>query len=99
MSKLITVERAKQEIKRLQHYIDLVESYPGDTTENRVIKEYAKTNSIVKVTENLKLEREYVTSIIKSKGKDELHKLMRSGYMEKTKSNRKKISADVFMVR
>jgi hypothetical protein len=90
MSKLITVERAKKEIQRLQHYVDLVESYPVDKLENLVIKEYALTNSIVKVTEKLSLEREYVTAIIKSRGNDELHKILRNGYMSKTKANRSK---------
>lgn len=49
MSKLMTVERAKNEIKRLQEYVDLVESYEAESLENMIIKEYAYTNSIVGV--------------------------------------------------
>jgi hypothetical protein len=46
MEKLITVRRAKEEIKRLQEYIDLAESYEADTLEKLIIKEYAFTNSM-----------------------------------------------------
>jgi hypothetical protein len=88
MTKLITVDRAKAEIKRLQEYVYLVESYRADTVVQSIIKEYAITNSIAKVTENLNLDREYVTSVIKRRGSDELHKLVRSGYMYKTKPHR-----------
>ncbi len=33
MPKLITVKRAKEEIERLNHYINLVEAYETDTIE------------------------------------------------------------------
>ncbi|SMQ75928.1 hypothetical protein SAMN05444673_2571 [Bacillus sp. OV166] len=89
MTKLMTLERAKNEIIKLQNYVTLVESYPVDTVEQEIIKEYAITNSIGKVTEKLKIDREFVTNVIKSRGNDELHKLMRSGYMYKTRSNRR----------
>lgn len=39
MGKLITVERAKREIKKLQEYVDLVESYEADTLDKLIIKE------------------------------------------------------------
>ncbi|MEF7664378.1 MULTISPECIES: hypothetical protein [Bacillus cereus group] len=39
MGKLITVERAKREIKKLQEYVDLVESYEADTLEKLIITE------------------------------------------------------------
>ncbi|MFD0825838.1 hypothetical protein ACT8ZR_09185 [Neobacillus sp. M.A.Huq-85] len=88
MSKMITLERAKSEIKRLQHFVDLVEKYDADTLEKAIIKEYAITNSVIKVTENLGVDREFAISIIKKLGKDELSKLVRSMYMEKTKAVR-----------
>jgi hypothetical protein len=89
LTKLITVERAKKEIERLQHYVDLVESYPVDSIEQEIVREYAITNSIKSVVSNLNLEREFVTNVIKTKNGDELHKLMRSGYMYKTRHNRR----------
>ena len=47
--KLITPQRAKEEVKRLQEYIDLVESYQADTLEKWIVKEYAFTNSMIEV--------------------------------------------------
>ncbi|TWE08738.1 hypothetical protein FB550_101766 [Neobacillus bataviensis] len=88
MTKLITVDKAKAEIKRLQYYVDLVESYETDTLDRAIIKEYAITNSIEKVTKSLNVGREYATEVIKRRGTDELHKMMRSGYMLKTRPNR-----------
>jgi len=93
MTKLITLERAKKEIERMQHYVDLVEAYPVDSIEQEIIKEYAITNSIIKVCANLKLEREFVLNVIKGRGSDELHKMMRSGYFHKI--NRKKRKASI----
>lgn len=100
MPKLITVERAEREIKRLQHYINLVDTYPDDTLEKWIIKEYAYTNSIVKVIQNANekglthqdepLTKEYVTSVISGKGNDELHRLLRSGYNARIKHSKTK---------
>ncbi|QHE52791.1 hypothetical protein [Pontibacillus sp. HMF3514] len=96
MSKLITVERAQKEVERLQHYLKLVEEYEVDTLDKWIIKQYAITNSIKRVIEKaheqyfVEIEREYVVSVIKSKPKDELHKTIKSGYMLKTRPNRRK---------
>jgi hypothetical protein len=49
------------------------------------IKEHAITNSIKKVFEKLNVSHEKVVNVITSLGKDELHKIVRSGYMKKTK--------------
>jgi hypothetical protein len=95
MTNLITLERAKVEIKRLQHYVDLVENYEDDTIDKFIIKTYAITNSINKTIElanasgfyinHQELTRAYMVSVIKRTGKDELHKLIRTGYMKRTK--------------
>lgn len=90
MLKLFTVSGAKAEIKRLQDFVDLVESYTADTMDKAIILEYAYTNSIVKVSEKLGIDQDYVRSLICSKGKDELHKKLRSMYMLKTKGTRRK---------
>ncbi|MFG6117230.1 hypothetical protein ACGTN9_18920 [Halobacillus sp. MO56] len=92
---LITVKRAKEDIKRLQNYIDLVESYKADTTEKWIIKEYAITNSINKVCDRAKedniilegvpLTRETITAVIKSKPIDRLHRTLQAGYKKKIK--------------
>ena len=88
--KLITVSKAKEEIKRLQRFVELVESYEEDTIDKKIIKEYAYTNSIEKVHTKLNVDKEYINKVIRRLGKDELHKLIRTGYMQKTKHNRRK---------
>jgi uncharacterized protein YceH (UPF0502 family) len=95
---LISVEKAREEILKLQQYIDLVETYEADTLDKLIIKEYALTNSIDKTVKAVNavgyainqkvVERDYVVSLLKKRGKDELHKLVRSAYMEKTKYKR-----------
>jgi hypothetical protein len=50
MTRLITVEKAKEEIKRLRHFIVLVDSYNTDTLDKLIIKNYAILNSIKDVT-------------------------------------------------
>lgn len=100
MAKLITVQRANDEIQKLQHFIDLVQSYEADTIEKWIIKEYAYTNSIVEVVRrasvrnilngDMPLDREFVTAVIKSKPSDELHRIMQSGYKHRVKINKGK---------
>jgi len=96
VSKLITVERAQKEVERLQHYLKLVEEYETDTLDKWIIKQYAITNSLKRVVEKaqeqyfVEIEREYIVGVIKSKPKDELHKMMKAGYMLKTRPNRRK---------
>jgi hypothetical protein len=94
MTKLITVQKAKEEIQRLQTYVHLVEGYEADTVEKMIIKEHAQTNSIVKVIEiltnrGISIEKQDVLDVIKSKPQDELHRLIRKGYMIRTKHTRK----------
>lgn len=88
MTKLITVDRAKVEIKRLQHYVDLVEAYDADTLDKAILKEYAITNSIDEVSRRLNTTKEYISTVIRRRGTDELHKLIRSGYMVRTRPHR-----------
>lgn len=94
MVKLITVKKAREEIVKLKQYIKLIESYETDTIEKRVIKEYAITNSILEVVNNLRddgylVDKDFVGKTIRSRGKDDLHKFIRSGYMAKTKHQRR----------
>lgn len=97
--KLITVQKAKEELKRLQNYIELVENYHADTIEKAIIKEYAYTNSLTEVVKRVNnnglhqgepIVKNYVTAVINGKPMDELHKLMGQGYRERIKSNKKK---------
>src|SRR5688572_11155102 len=100
LASLITVRRAKDEIKRLQHYVTLAETYETDSLEKVIIKEYAYTNSMFEVTRNLnrlgykiaeqQIGKEYVKSVIMGKAKDDLHKMLKSGYLKRTKHSRNK---------
>ncbi|WP_042375265.1 hypothetical protein [Neobacillus jeddahensis] len=89
-NKFITYDRAKAEIERLQFYVELIESYQPVNSEQEIIKEYAMTSSITEVANRLNVSYEKVVEVISSKGKDELHKIVRSGYMGKTKQHRRK---------
>jgi uncharacterized protein YceH (UPF0502 family) len=95
---IISVEKAKEEILRLQQYIELVETYEANTLDKLIIKEYALTNSIDKTIKAVnaagyainqkEVDRDYVVSLLKKRGRDDLHKLVRSAYMQKTKYTR-----------
>lgn len=97
---MLTVEQAKKKIEELQFFVDIAESYKPETIEQRVIKEYAFTSSRKVVVENLsilgfkyknrQLEQEDVSNIIKSKNIDDLHRIVKSGFLKKTKSHRKR---------
>jgi hypothetical protein len=98
MTILISVEKAREEILKLQQYIELVETYEANTLDKLIIKEYALTNSIDKTVKAVnaagyainhkEVDRDYVVTLLKKRGKDDLHKLARSAYMEKTKYKR-----------
>lgn len=100
MKLLPTVSKAKQEIEFLQEYVFLAETYEVRNLEEQIIKLYAFTGSIQKVTTILNEEREleellpldvaYVSKTIQARGKDPLHRLMRTRYMERTKSQRRR---------
>lgn len=80
----MTLDRARTEIMRLQYYVDLIEMFEPINIEQEIVKEYAITNSIPKVCEKLNVSHENVVDVLTSRGKDELHKMVRSGYMKKT---------------
>jgi hypothetical protein len=96
--KILTVPSAKEEIRRLQHFIQVVEAYEADSLEKWVIKEYAYTSSIKEVVNRgnqkginrngVPLDHAYVRDIISAHPKDELHRLVRGNYRIRLKSNR-----------
>ncbi|MBT2583119.1 hypothetical protein [Planococcus sp. ISL-109] len=100
MKHLPTVSRAKEEIEYLQDYVLLAETYHANTLEKKIIKLYAYTGSLQKVTAQINEEREaqnlslidatFVSRSIQSKPKDPLHKLLRANYLQKTKHIRTK---------
>ena len=56
MKMLKTVDAAKKEIKELQDFVFLVENYEVTTVEQKILKEYAYSGSIVKVVANINNE-------------------------------------------
>lgn len=100
MKLLPTVSKAKEEIEFLQEYVFLAETYEAQNLQEQIIKLYAYTGSIKQVTEQLNEERKaerlmpidaaYVSETIQSRGKDPLHRLIRTNYMNKTKHNRRR---------
>lgn len=88
--KILTVPSAKEEIRRLQHFVQVVESYEAETLERWIIKEYAYTSSIREVVlrgnkkgfkhNGSDLDFDYVRSVIAANPKDELHKLIKGNY-------------------
>jgi hypothetical protein len=95
-SKLITVPRAQAEIGRLQQYITMVEEYEADTLKKWIIKEYAYTNSITKVVKRanakgVTLDQSYAKSVLKGKTGDELHRMLKSGYLARLKPKKERL--------
>lgn len=96
MKKLKTVVAAKKEILELQAFVLIVESYEVFTLNQRVLKEYAYLGSIVKVVEKVNIEigrdiidSAFVTQLLQSKPQDELHKILKSNYLLKTRPARR----------
>lgn len=101
MKNLKTVSQIKKEVAELNAFIDLVESFQPETLEEQIIKEYAYIGSLEKVAtkvnekgysnEGLPFEKEDISAIIMNKPTNELHKVIRSGFLKKTRHNRRKI--------
>lgn len=98
MRTLITVDKAREEIKWLQNYIQLVENYDTNTIEKRILKEYAHIGNSQKVATKLNCEGlsinkrdilpQDVTAIIRSKAADDLHKIIKRGFQYKFRNKR-----------
>lgn len=100
MKHLPTISRAKEEIDFLQEYVHLAETYETTTLHQQIIKAYAYTGSIQKVTDQINEQRAvekllpidtaFVSHTIQSRPQDSLHRLLRTNYMNKTKHTRRK---------
>lgn len=84
----MTLDRAKKEIIKLQHYVELVESYQPKLIDQEIVKEYALTSNITEVSKRLNVSYEKVVDVLKCKSKDKLDQIVRTGYMKKTKYSR-----------
>lgn len=90
---LITYQKAKNEIDKLQEYISLIENYEVNNLDQFIIKNYAITNSSSEVIKLYNctyanqdmplLSREYIINLIKGPPLDDLHKIIRYSYKKK----------------
>ena len=103
--KILVVDKAKAEIEKLQHFVDLAESYEPITLEEMAIHQYAYLGSVKKVAEKLnglgcniegrKVESSDISSIIKRRPKDELHSFIKKSYTVKANSTYAKFNGVV----
>ena len=95
--KILVVDKAKKEIEKLQHFVNLAETYQPITIEQMAIHQYAYLGSVKKVAEKLndlgcnmdgrKIESSDISNIIKRRPKDELHSFLKKSYTVKVKSS------------
>jgi hypothetical protein len=94
----LNIEQAREQIKRLEDYIDMVENYQPATFEQVAIKRYVIIESVNKVAAELneegyrmgnrKLVGKDITNIIHEKPKDDMHQTAQKMF----KANRKRAS-------
>lgn len=102
MNNLPTLSKAKKEIAFLQEFVYLTENYEENTLYQQIIKRYAITGTIKQVVIDINVEREkeglflinnvYVTEAIRSQPKDQLHRIIKTQYMNKTRHARNRFS-------
>lgn len=93
LKNLTTYEKAKRDLTVLQNYITLIDNYKVNNVEQFIIKNYALTNSTSGVIKNYNnhypnlppISREYILQVIKGPPIDELHNIVRKGYIKKYK--------------
>lgn len=93
------IEQAREEIKKLENYIEMIESYNPDTFEKEALLEYVLIENVNMVASTLN-ERGYrignrkvvgkdVSDIIRKKETDQIHKLAKKLFrMNRKRSNK-----------
>lgn len=102
MRRLKALEKVKDDLRKIEAYVALVENYKTETLAQKIIKSYACTSSLSKTLSEVNrelrtinqpcLELSFVTDLIKSRPQDELHKLVRASYFSKIKTPRPRSS-------
>lgn len=99
MHRLTTVELAKKRIKELQDFVFLVENYEVITLEQKILKEYAYYGSMVKVVAKINkefgpdtIDNPFISTLLLARPQDELHKVLKTNYLFKTRHARRKKS-------
>lgn len=106
MKRLPTVAQAKEEIKSLENFVKLAEEYKEDTLEQKIIKLYAYIGSVNGVANEINAELikqhlplidvSFISTTLKRKPTDPLHKILRAGYLAKGKHTRNKAAVNGF---
>lgn len=96
----MNIEQARNRIKELENFIEMVENYNADTFEKEAVKLYVLTESVSKVAEELndkgyrvgnrKVIGKDVSDILRSKDEDDLHALAKKMFSRnKNKASRR----------
>lgn len=99
MKIFMTVDAAKNKISQLSSYVSLVESFEAETLEEHIIEQYARIGSMKKVVDKVNqmnipsiknpIEVDDVREVLTSRGKNELHKTIRTLYLRRIRSSRR----------
>ncbi|MEH7650840.1 hypothetical protein [Bacillus safensis] len=94
------IEQARNRIRELENYIEMLENYNADTFEREAIKLYVLTESVSKVATELndkgyrvgnrKVIGKDVSDVIRSKAQDDLHAVAKKMFSRnKNKASRR----------
>lgn len=96
LPKFTTLEKMKEEVLILNDYISILEHYKPTTTEQHILLEYSRTNSMEKVVYHINdnqlapepITIEHVRKLLLSKPIDPLHRILRAKYKAKLPKKR-----------
>lgn len=91
----MTVAQAKQKIHELNRYVYLAETFEMNNIHDQIIKNYAHLGSLQSVADKMQemgydTEVEDVGATLRQTSKNDLHRIIRAGYMKRTRSGRPK---------
>lgn len=89
----MTVAQAKMKIHELNRYVYLAESFEVNSTHDQIIKNYAHLGSLQSVADKMQMmgydiEIEDVRAALRQTSKSDLHRIIKTGYMKRTRSSR-----------
>lgn len=89
------ISEARERIKQLEEYIEMVEHYQADTYEKKVFKLYVLRENVTRITKELneegfrignrKLITKDISDLIRSKPTDEMHELAKKLFNQNKK--------------
>ncbi len=93
MQNFMTVAQAKLKIQELSRYVYLAETLEAKSLDDQMIKHYAHLGSLNKVVHKMnqlgyEIEVDDVRAALQQTSISELHKIIRVGYMKRTRAGR-----------